>query len=311
MTDLGLDFNFNPNESSSQAAAVYDSGESRKIVGSISKQEEGKKYFFRLFPFCKSAQQKLGMSRPEFHVKKYMFQSPIVEEDGTQKYMVTTSEKSIDPYADDVFQQHVLSRLKEMKDEGDDKGITLHNKLFSGPYSRKDVSVANPIMPNEFGIIEVWVGVIPIQADLQKEKDKTYSVPAGAPVLYNIKTSGRNKLFGKDGKKPVVGVVSTLDTPSQLMSPVNGVDFYAIKAGTEYSIFARRETTDLKGADEYYLDENRPNPYEVAESGIRSAEACLLYDLAIGKLSLKQYKAKISESVADVKEAAELAEGLS
>lgn len=310
MNDLSntIDFDFDPKKNSQQANAVYDSA-GPKIVGSVSKQEEGKKYFFRLFPFNSEATQRLGMNRPEMHVKKYMFKSPIADEDGNQKYIVTTSEKSLDPNAEDTFKEHVLARLKEMTEEGDDKGINLHNKLFSGPYSRKDVSVSKPLEPNEFGIIEVWVGVVPIQEELQKD-GKTYkSVPAGDPMVYNIKTSGRNQLFGRGGKRPIVGVVDELEEASMLMRPVDGVDFYVIKSQSSYTIKARRETTTLAVSDDFYLDENRPNPFYMVEDGIRSEEACALYDVAIGKLSVKEYEAR-KQQVDKVEEDAELAEGL-
>lgn len=275
---------------SKQEKGVYNS-KGRSYL-QINKQDEGVKHYFRLINFNQRTMDLIGIRRPELTVKKYMFYSPVLDDEGKQKFFVTTSESTL--MRPCVFEKHVLGRLAEMISEDDVDGLNKHNKLFSGKYSRKTVSPEDPIKPREFGVIEKWVPVIPVDAELKEVGGKKFSVPIGEPVIYNIKSKGRNALFGKNG---MAGAVDSLDNKNEIIYLEDGVDFFTIKNGYDYVANVRRTNSTIDGdLSVYESDDTLPDAIDIVSKDIKSEEACYLYDVIIGRRTIEEYNSWISES---------------
>lgn len=244
---------------------------SNSLFLSVSKQPERDKVFYRLLNFHQQTMDVIGANLPKLLVLKYMFDSATERrDDGSAAKVVITSRKVL--MEEDPFESFVMENIQRMKEEEDEEAIALHNSLFLGKYNKRYTENGGILVPNNFGIKEVWVPVLPIL-----ESEDGVSV-AGEPKILNIKTSGANALFGQvKGGNFVDGLIH--DYGDMLVSQ-EGHDFYVQKTGSEYSVGVRPKATTIEGYDDYVNDPDKlPNPVAIiretanTEKGIEEYKA--------------------------------------
>lgn len=262
---------------SKQAAKVYGS---REGVVHINKQEAGVQYAYRLLPFNKATMDLIGVPRPAFEIKKYLMTSATEFRDEAKtkpSYITTISETCLG--GTDTVGKHIEMRLAQMLADGNVAGLEKHNALFTNQYRRAS-SAEDPLGVDEIGIMETWVPALPVDTTLADGVSKPLKDKG---VILNVKTTGKNQLFGSNSKKrPVIGLLK--EVGSDLISQKGGVDFLITKNASVYSFLARRQNSDIE-SDAVYLDENLPDAIKAAKDDMNAKEFIRQYDIHLGFIS--------------------------